>query len=210
MWERVCHFFRRHTEPEDPLIEFEEGLLLIVDAEQLANNLRSKLRRSIGAEDTIVYLADVRETVRGFTPVGEQRQETQEQGSALRTSESLPGISANSRLVDWFRVNREILLLDQSSAVLEYLHDDLGPFVSYGMDLVLPLLSMERLIGLVFLRLGRKALSTTQRVSLQLLGKQAGLAFENPPLQGTAASERADVSRRAVGHDGAVCRRDCA
>jgi len=179
MWERVCHFFRRHTEPEDPLMEFEEGLLLIVDVEQLANNLRSKLRRSIGAEDTVVYLADVREAVRGFTPVGEQRQEIRKQGSAWRTSESLPGIPANSRLVDWFRVNREILLLDKTGAVLEYLHDDLGPFVSCGMDLVLPLLSMERLIGLVFLRLGQKTLSTTQRVSLQLLGKQAGLAFEN-------------------------------
>ena len=179
MWERVGHFFRRRVEPEDPLIEFEEGLLLIVDAEQLTNNLRSKLRRSIGAEDAIVYLADVREAVRGFTPVGEQRPEIQEQGSALRTSRPLPDIPASSKLVGWFRANPEILLLDNKSAVLEYLQDELGPFVSCGMDLALPLLSMERLIGLVFLRLRQTVLSESQLLSLQLLSKQAGLAFGN-------------------------------
>ena len=92
MWERVGHFFRGRTEPEDPLIEFEDGLLLIVDAEQLASNLRSKLRRSIGADDAIVYLADVREAVRGFSPVGEQRPENRGQGSRWRPSEPLPEI----------------------------------------------------------------------------------------------------------------------
>ncbi len=179
MWERVGHFFRGRTEPEDPLIEFEDGLLLIVDAEQLANNLRSKLRRSIGAEDAIVYLADVREAVRGFSPVGEQRPENRGQGPGWPSFEPLPDIPANSKIVVWFRTNREILPLDNKSAVLEYLQDDLGPFVGCGMDLVLPLLSMERLIGLVFVRLGQMTLSKSRLLSLQLLSKQAGLAFEN-------------------------------
>ncbi len=179
MWERVCHFFQRRTEPEDPLIEFEEGLLLIVDAEQLANNLRSKLRRSLGAEDTIVYLADVRGAVRGFSPVGEPWPEIQGWGSGGRTSEPLPGIPTDSKIVGWFRANRETLLLHNRSAVLEYLHDELGPFVTCGLDLVLPLLSMERLIGLVFVRLGQTVLREPQFRSLQLLSKQAGLAFGN-------------------------------
>jgi signal transduction histidine kinase len=179
MWERVCHFFRRHTKPEDPLIEFEEGLLLIVDAEQLAHNLRSKLRRSIGAEDTIVYLADVGGAVRGFSPVGESWPETQGRGARWRMSQPLPGIPTDSKIVGWFRANREILLLNNRSAVLEYLHDELGPFVTCGMDLVLPLLSMERLIGLVFVRLGQTVLSQSQLLSLQLLSNQAGLAFGN-------------------------------
>ncbi|OHB62306.1 MAG: hypothetical protein A2Y76_01045 [Planctomycetes bacterium RBG_13_60_9] len=179
MWERVCHFFRRHTEPEDPSIEFEEGLLLIVDAEQLTNNLRSKLRRSIGAEDTIVYLAEVRGAVRGFSPVGEPWPEIQGRGSGGHTSEPLPDIPTNSKMVDWFRANREILLLDNKGGVMEYLQDELGPFVTCGMDLVLPLLSMERLIGLVFVRLGQTVLSKSQLLSLQLSSKQAGLAFEN-------------------------------
>ncbi len=179
MWEHLCHFFRRHPKPEDPLIEFEEGLLLIVDAEQLANNLRSKLRRSLGAEDTIVYLADVGGAVRGFSPVGEPWPESRGRGVRWRMSQPLPDIPTDSKIVGWFKANREILLLNNKSAVLEYLHDELGPFVTGGMDLVLPLLSMERLIGLVFVRLGQTVLSEPQLLSLQLLSKQAGLAFGN-------------------------------
>ena len=176
MWKTLREFVRPQAGPDDSLIEFEDGLLLIVDAEQLTNNLRSKLRRSIGAEDAIVYLADVSEAARGFTPV--EAVETQDVAS-LRASMPLPDIPANSKMADWFRANREILLLDNNNAVIQYLHDELDLFLNRGMELVLPLISMERLIGLVFLRLGQTALSKNQLMNLQLLSKQAGLAFEN-------------------------------
>jgi signal transduction histidine kinase len=71
------------------------------------------------------------------------------------------------------------LLLDRNNAVTEYLRDDLRPFVNCGMEMVLPLISMERLIGLVFLSLGQAAPTKTQLMNLQLLSQQAGLAFEN-------------------------------
>jgi len=70
-------------------------------------------------------------------------------------------------------------LVAYRNAVLEYLRDEMGPFVAGGMDLVLPLLSMERLIGLVFVRFGQTVLNEPQLRSLQLLSKQAGLAFGN-------------------------------
>jgi len=176
MWKTLREFVRPQAGPDDSLIEFEDGLLLIVDAEQLTNNLRSKLRRSIGAEDAIVYLADVSEAARGFTPV--EAVETQDVAS-LRASMPLPDIPANSKMADWFRANREILLLDNNNAVIQYLHDELDLFLNRGMELVLPLISMERLIGLVFLRLGQTVPSKNQLMNLQLLSKQAGLAFEN-------------------------------
>ncbi len=197
MWEHVGHFFRRRTKPEDPLIEFEEGLLLIVDAEQLANNLRSKLRRSLGAEDTIVYLADAGGAVRGLSPVGEPWPQSRGRGARGRMSQPLPDILTDGKIVGWFKANQETLLLNKRyaareyshdglgpfvtyrSAVLEYLHDELDPFMTCGMDLVLPLLSMERLIGLVFVRFGPTALNEPQLLSLRLLSKQAGLAFGN-------------------------------
>ena len=69
MWKAIYDFMRNRAGPDDSLIEFEDGLLLIVDAEQLTNNLRSKLRQSIAAQDAIVYLADIGETSRGFVPV---------------------------------------------------------------------------------------------------------------------------------------------
>ncbi len=176
MWKALHNFIRNQNGPDDSLIEFEDGLLLIVDAEQLTNNLRSKLRRSIGAQDAIVYLADIGETSRGFIPVDSA--ETQNPASPQPCT-PLPDIPANSKMADWFRANREILPLDNNNAVTEYLRDELDPFVSRGMELVLPLISMERLIGLVFLSLGQAALSKTQLMNLQLLSKQAGLAFEN-------------------------------
>ncbi len=176
MWKALREFVRPQAVPDDSLIEFEDGLLLIVDAEQLTNNLRSKLRRSVGAEDAIVYLADVSEAGRGFTPVDSV--ETQDAASG-RAPTPLPDIPANSKIADWFRANREILLLDSNNAVIQYLHDELDLFLNYGMELVLPLISMERLIGLVFLRLGQTPLSKNQLMNLQLMSKQAGLAFEN-------------------------------
>jgi len=175
MWKGVRRLLQRREEPDDPLIEFEDGLLLIVDAEQLTSNLRSKLRQSVGAQDAVVYLADVREAARGFTPVNDLLPEDQGQEPVA----PLPAIPADSKMVDWFRANREILLVEDQSAVTEYLRDELRPFVDRGMELVLPLISMERLIGLVFLRLGGTDLSKSQHMNLQLLSKQAGLAFEN-------------------------------
>jgi signal transduction histidine kinase len=175
MWKALYNLLRSRNGPDDSLIEFEEGLLLIVDPEQLTNNLRSKLRRSIGAEDAIVYLADVSETSRGFVTV--ESAETQDHTSP-HTRMSLPDIPADSKMADWFRANREILLLKESNPVTQYLRGELSPFAGCGMDMILPLISMERLIGLVFLRLGQ-ALSKAQFMNLQLLSKQAGLAFEN-------------------------------
>lgn len=172
MWKAIYDFLRTRAGPDDSLIEFEDGLLLIVDAEQLTNNLRSKLRQTIGAQDAIVYLADVGEASRGFIPVEQNL-------ASLQPSAPLPDIPANSKMADWLRANREILLLGDSGEVTEYLRHELYPFVSCGMEMVLPLISMERLIGLVFLRLGQTAPSKTQLMNLQLLSKQAGLAFEN-------------------------------
>ncbi|MBN1506546.1 MAG: hypothetical protein JW955_06860 [Sedimentisphaerales bacterium] len=178
MWKALYNFVRDRAGPDDSLIEFEDGLLLIVDAEQLTNNLRSKLRRSVGAEDAIVYLADVSEASRGFIAVDSA--EAQDAASAVpgQPRGPLPDIPVGSKMADWFRANREILLLNESNPVTQYLREEISPFAGYGMELILPLISMERLIGLVFLRLGQ-TLSKAQFMNLQLLSKQAGLAFEN-------------------------------
>jgi signal transduction histidine kinase len=111
--------------------------------------------------------------------VNELRPEDPGQGPAASAVERLPDIPAGGKLVDWFRANREILRLEDNGAVMEYLRDELEPFVDRGMEMILPLISMERLIGLVFLRLGGTDLSKPQFMNLQLLSKQAGLAFEN-------------------------------
>jgi signal transduction histidine kinase len=82
-------------------------------------------------------------------------------------------------MAEWFRVNQEILVFRENDGVTRYLGDDLRPFLERGMGLAFPLISMDRLIGLVFLRLGQALLDGPQLATLRTLGRQAGLAFEN-------------------------------
>ncbi len=171
MWKSMSKLLRRRHQDDNPLIEFEDGLLLIVDAEQLTHNLRSKLKQFMPVECAVVYLADggANRVFRGFSPVD----------SADGGLGSLPDIPADSRTVNWFRVNREILQFDENSAVTQYLRDELQTFLDHGIRLAFPLISMDRLIGLVFLRLGPAPVTKAQLGNLQVLSKQAGLAFEN-------------------------------
>jgi len=168
MWKKIRRVLGEPVQ-RDPLIEFEDGLLLIVDAEQLTTNLCSKLKQFIEVEDTLVYLADTSGASRGFVPVD----------PAAEHSRGLPDIPTDGKIANWFRANRDILPLDGDSPVIEYLYEELEPFLSRGMGLVFPLISMERLIGLVFLRLEQAPMNKSQLVNLEVLSRQAGLAFEN-------------------------------
>jgi len=63
--------------------------------------------------------------------------------------------------------------------VINYLSSELQPFLDLSVNLAFPLISMDRLIGIVFLHIGQEPLNKVQIANLQVLGKQAGLAFEN-------------------------------
>ncbi len=171
MYRSLRHLLGRRTPTNSPLIEFEDGLLLIVDPEQLTNNLRGKLQQFMDVEGAVVYLADAGgdQASGGFCAVAP--------ASGDRTG--LPDIPAGSRMAGWFRVNREILAFGENRAVVRYLRDELQPFLEQGMGLAFPLISMDRLIGLVFVRLGPSPVDGAQLANLQALSRQAGLAFEN-------------------------------
>jgi signal transduction histidine kinase len=149
---RIPHFFRKPVESDNLLTEFEDTLMLIVDPEQLTNNLLSKLKELISVEKAFVYLV-----------------------SASR----LPNLTINSRIAQWFRANRQILFFEGDKEVINYLSSELQPFLDLSVNLAFPLISMDRLIGIVFLHIGQEPLNKIQIANLQVLGKQAGLAFEN-------------------------------
>jgi signal transduction histidine kinase len=85
----------------------------------------------------------------------------------------------NGKLVSWFRINRQILPFDTNKEVIQYLSDELQPFLERSINLVFPLISMDRLIGIVFLHLRQRSLNRYQLAHLRILCRQAGLAFEN-------------------------------
>jgi len=169
VWQRILHLFRKPAKGDDLLTEFEDSLMLIVDPEQLTNNLLSKLKELITVEKAFVYLADRSELSRTFSLVDK----------SSREASQLQELSVNSRIAQWFRTNRQILFFEGDKEVTNYLSVELQPFLDLSINLAFPLISMDRLIGIVFLHLGQGAVNKVQVANLQVLGKQAGLAFEN-------------------------------
>ena len=169
MWRRILHFFRKPTQSDNLLAEFEDTLMLIVDPEQLTNNLLSKLKELISVEKAFVYLVNQSESSRIFSLLDK----------VSEGASRLPDLTINSRMVQWFRANRQILFFKGDKEVINYLSSELQPFLDLSVNLAFPLISMDRLIGIVFLHIGQEPLNKIQIANLQVLGKQAGLAFEN-------------------------------
>jgi signal transduction histidine kinase len=169
MWQRINNLFHKPPDDENLLTEFEESLMLIVDPEQLTNNLLSKLQGLMDVEKAFVYLADRSELSRSFSLVDQ----TGNSGS------SLPALAANGITVQWFRANRQMLFFEENKEVTDYLRVELQSFLDLEVNLGCPLISMDRLIGMVFLHLNQVPLNPIQIANLQVLNRQAGLAFEN-------------------------------
>ncbi|MHC4728521.1 MAG: ATP-binding protein, partial [Planctomycetota bacterium] len=139
------------------------------DSEQLTNNLLSKLKELASVEKAFVYLVDQSEPSRTFFPVDK----------VTESASRLPALAINSKIAQWFRANRQILFFETDTEVTSYLGSELQPFLDLSVNLAFPLISMGRLIGIVFLHLSQEPLNEIQVANLQILGKQAGLAFEN-------------------------------
>jgi signal transduction histidine kinase len=169
MWQKVLHLFRKPAEDSGLLTEFEDSLMLIVDPEQLTNNLLSKLKELMDVEKAFVYLTDRSESSRTFSLVDKAGQDESQ----------LPGLAANGIMAQWFRTNRKILFFEENKEVTNYLLAELQPFLDLSVNLAFPLISMDRLIGIVFLHLSQGPLNSVQIANLQVLSRQASLAFEN-------------------------------
>jgi signal transduction histidine kinase len=169
MWQRIHNLFHKSPDDENLLTEFEESLMLIVDPEQLTNNLLSKLQGLMDVEKAFVYLADRSELSRSFSLVDQ----------AGNSESRLPALAANGITAQWFRANRQMLFFEENEEVTEYLRAELQPFLDLEVNLGCPLISMDRLIGMVFLHLNQVPLNPIQITNLQVLNRQAGLAFEN-------------------------------
>ncbi|MBN2315623.1 MAG: GAF domain-containing protein [Sedimentisphaerales bacterium] len=172
MWQRILDYFHHLREPVQEhtlLTEFEESLMLIVDSEQLTNNLLSKLNELADVEKALVYLADHIESLHDFTLVDK----------ADQFASRLPNLAGSGIIIQWFRVNREILIFEENEEVTDYLRPELQPFLDLDINMAVPLISMDRLIGIVFMEIREGPLDEIQLANLQVLSRQASLAFEN-------------------------------
>ncbi len=156
------------TQAGDLLHEFDDSLLLIVDPEQLTSNLLGKLHQLVDVEKAFVFLASETTSPKFMSPVG-----------VNGVVDGLPQLSVQGRLVPWFRTNRKLLSFAEDSDVMRYLGPEIQPFVDQSIDFAFPLVSMDRLIGIMFLQLNPNGLTPLGLSRIQGLSRQAGLAFEN-------------------------------
>ncbi|MBM3294850.1 MAG: hypothetical protein FJY82_10035 [Candidatus Aminicenantes bacterium] len=172
---RIFPFRRRKRLAELPLRvfrEFEAGVNLIEDADQIARNFLGKIKEVCPGPKLILLIHD-RDTGR-FVPAAALDAGEDE----IRTT-VFPRIS---RLAKWLKVNETPLEVARRPGVLEYLTPREAAVLSaLSVDIAFPLMSMNRLIGILLA--GRKAdtppLSRSEVSFILNLLPQAAIALEN-------------------------------
>jgi two-component system, NtrC family, sensor kinase len=151
--------------------ELEDSLNLIEDFDQIARNFLGKIKESLAVENLALLIYD------------------QDHGKfgVSASMGGLPGVknisfSNADPLVKWLKVNKTHLSLRGQPGVLDYLtpreKEMLG---SLGTELCYPIISMNRLIGLLFVgaKARREPFSKQEISFLALLTPQTGIALEN-------------------------------
>jgi signal transduction histidine kinase len=152
--------------------EFEESLNLIEDYDRLAENILGKIREVCPARTLILLLYDA-ESGR-FTPSASAGQRGPGSGPVLS--------GRDSHLGKWLKVNGTYLHLTRQPGVAEYLlPEERSALASWGIEVCFPLMSMNRLIGILLLgaREGPRLFTRVELSFVSSLLPQAGIALEN-------------------------------
>lgn len=163
---------RRGIPPETIFREFFESLNLIEDFEQIALNLLGTIKEAAGVDRLVIFIHD--------SDLGQFRV-----GAASGCDPaSLKGLalSGQDRLAKWLKVNKTFLDIRRRPGVFGYLEErETEIFRRFGFVLCYPVLSMNRLIGI--LCAGPKSsgddYSADESSFIDSLMPQAGIALEN-------------------------------
>ncbi len=163
---------RRDDDIRRSMNEFSRSLTLIVDLEQLKRNVISVISEIVRIDTMLLYLLDL----------DLNRFQLAEARGVEPLSRDQLYFAPDGLLVQWFTINETSLKVSDSPQVFSYFQPNEQQFIrDTGVDLIFPLLSMNRLSGL--LCLGPEAsvdkLSDGEFELLTALLGQASLAFEN-------------------------------
>jgi signal transduction histidine kinase len=163
---------RGAVHPRTIFREFAESLNLIEDFDQIALNLLGTIREAAAVERLIFFIHD---SDLGHFRIG---------ASSGYAPSDLRGVvlSGQDRLARWFKVNKTFLDVGGRPGVFGFLGDKEKDVISrLGLALCYPVLSMNRLIGI--LGIGPKnsggAYSAEESAFIDSLMPQAGIALEN-------------------------------
>jgi signal transduction histidine kinase len=152
--------------------EFAESLNLIEDFDQIALNMLGSIREAVPVERIVFFIYD-----------GDVSQFRVGVSTGLDEGE-LRGlaISPNDRLAKWLKINKTYLEVRRHPDVLEFLSErEKAIFRRLGLELCFPLLSMNRLIGILCAGSKIPAADYTRQelAFIESLAPQAGIALEN-------------------------------
>lgn len=155
--------------------EFTESLNLIEDFDQIALNFLGTVREAVPVERLgfFIYDSDVAQfRLAAATGLDEAR---------LKTVAFFP----QDRLAKWLKINKTFFYPKAQPSIFDYLEaKEKDAFTAFGLVLCFPLLSMNRLIGILCLGPKRDGAEYAKRelAFIESLTPQAGIALENAML----------------------------
>jgi len=163
------------VEPRSLFREFAESLNLIEDFDQIALNLLGTIREAVPVARIVFLIYD--NDLAQFRVCASSGYEE----SDLKTLTFSP----HDHLAKWLKVNKTYLQVRRQPGVLDFLDEkEKLLFKKHGFELCFPLLSMNRLIGI--LCVGSKTVpgdySRQESAFIESLTPQAGIALENAML----------------------------
>jgi len=163
---------RRGPEPRTIFRDFAESLNLIEDFDLIALNMLGTIKEAAAVDRLVLFIHD---NDLGHFRVG---------AAAGFDAADLKGLTLSSQtnLVKWLKVNKTFLDAGRQGGVVGFLGDkDREMFRRLGFVLCFPILSMNRLIGI--LGVGPKtsgaAYSAEEAAFIDSIMPQAGIALEN-------------------------------
>ncbi len=151
--------------------ELEDSLNLIEDFDQIARNFLGKIKESLAVENLTLMIYD--------SDLGEFRI-----SASMGSPPTVRNVHFSSvdPLVKWLKVNKTQLSLKDQPGVLDYLTPrEKEILVSLGTELCYPIISMNRLIGILFVgtKSDGESFSKQELSFIALLTPQTGIALEN-------------------------------
>jgi signal transduction histidine kinase len=168
--------------------EFSRSLALIVDREALASSVAARIRELFDPDRLILLEAGA---MAGFVP-----------SFSLGVAEGDLAdvqVAARGKLARWLSVNEASLILDRQQGVYDYLDPPERELLDrLRVNVCVPMITLNRLTGILLLGADRPGWRLTRGdvELLELLARQASLAFENAALY-RAQRERLDRLYRA-------------
>jgi len=163
---------RKQDQFRRALSEFSRSLTLIVDLDQLQHNVISVIREIVHVDSLLLYLLNL----------DLDRFQLAEARGLENANKERFYFLPDQPLIRWFTVNETHLRVSDNPDIFSYFSEGEQQIISEtGVDFIFPLLSMNRLTGLVCLgpKSSADKITGDQIELLRTLLAQAALAFEN-------------------------------